>query len=319
MYGQDSNVGICFQNSYGTAQTSSIYFLPHLTDGVKLEIPPLLDEAMRGVYDEGDSYIGPKKAGGDFETNAQAIALGVALKALMGNPSTVTSLGVYTHTFQPRTADFDQKCANNPLTYYRYLQTGSAELFYDLNASTLEMTIAKGELLKAKLGLVGGSYSQIADVAAGYPVGKKFAWDVTSVSIGGAGKDEMTEMTIVIDDQLEAMHTLNGTKFPARIRSTGMRTVAINGTLKFDNQDEYQQYISQSERELIANFKGTTEIQSGYYEEIKIQAPLLRYSDIPVAAGGAGEIEVSFSASAKYSVDSATALMITLTNTQAAY
>lgn len=318
-YGQDSNIGISFQDSYGSSLVDSVYFLPHLTDGVKLEIPPLIDEAMKGIYDEGESYEGPKMVAGDFETTAQAISLGVMLRAMMGAPSTVNSDGLYTHTFKPRIADFDEKCANDPVTYYRYLQTGSAELLYDLNASTLELAIANGELMKAKIGFVGGSFEQLADIAAAYPVGKKFAWDVTSVSIGGAGKDEMMDLTITIDDQLEAQHTLSGSKYPARIKRTGMRTVAVAGTLKFDNQDEYQQFISQSERALIVNFKGITEVQSGYYEEIKIELPAMRYSDVPVAAGGPGPLEISFTGAGKYKVTSATALQITLTNTQAAY
>ena len=318
-YGQNSNIAFCFQNSYGTEQVSSLYFLPHLADGVKLEKPDVVDEAMRGVFDEGDSYEGLNKAGGDFATNAQAIGLGVLLKGLMGDPTTVASDGHYTHTFRPRTADFDEKCANNPLTYYRYLETGSAELFYDMNISALELGVVNGELMKAKATLVGGSHKQIANVSASYPVGKKFTWDVASISIGATGRDEMLDLTIVFDDQLEATHTLNGSRYPARIKRTGMRTVSVNGTLKFDNQDEYQQFIAQSERELVLNFKGPTAVDSGYYEEVRITLPALRYTDIPVAAGGPGEIEASFTAKGKFHVGSAVAGEVVLVNTQAAY
>jgi len=324
-YGQNSNIAIGFQDTYGTATTDSgtlvgsLYFLPHLSDGVKLEIGEIVDEAMRGIFDEGDSYEGPKSAGGDFDTTAQAISLGVMCRAFFGPPVTVTSGGVYEHTFTPRTSDFSEKCAGDPTMYYRYLETGSAEVFYDLNASMLELGITNGELLRSKITFVGGSHLQIAALVADYPVGRKFAWDVASVSIAGVGRDEQMDLTITFDDQLTASHTLNNSKFPSRIKRSGMRTVAVAGTLKFDNQDEYQQFIAQSERELIVNFKGGTEIQSGYYEEIKITCPAMRYVDIPVQAGGPGEIEVSISAKGKYHTGSATSAQVVVVNTQASY
>jgi len=318
-YGQSSNIGISFQDSYGTLLTSSVYWMPHVSDGVGLNIEQLTSEESRGIYDMGDAYTGKKSVDGDLSLDVQPIPIGVIFQAIFGEPTTVTSGAVQSHTFKPRTADWDALSANNPFTYHQYLDTGSAQLFSDMNASTLEISVSQGELLKMSMGMVGGSYSQIANLTPSYPNGEHFTWDTTSISLGGSGKTEIMDLTINIDESLEAMHTLNGSKYPSRIKRTGFRSIECNGTLKFDDQTEYQEFITQTERELIATFTGATEIQSGYYDMIEIKLPKLRYGELKPVAGGAGEMEVSFTGAAKYSVDSATSMQVLLVNTQAAY
>ena len=317
-YGQSSNIGISFQNSYGTLLTDSVYWMPHVTDGVGVNIEDLMSEASRGIYDEGDSYTGKKNSDGDLELEAQPIPMGVIFKAMFGDPVTVNSGSVYAHTFKPRTSDWDSKSANNPLTYHQYLDTGSAQLHYDMNANTLELSIANGELLKMTCGFVGGSFQQIANLSPSYPTGKHFTWDATSLSIGSAGKDEITDISISIDESLEAMHTLNGSRYPSRIKRTGFRTIEVSGTLKFDDQVEYQNFLNQTENELVVTLEGVTQIQSGYNEMLEIKVPALRYTELKPSPS-VGEMEVGFSGKAKYSVSSATALQIELRNTQAAY
>lgn len=320
-YSQKSNTGIIFQNSYGTVgAVNSIHFIPNLSESLKLNIPPLVSENMRGVFDEGDTYEGARTVEGSIETEAQPIALGALFKSILEETSVVTSGGIFTRTFKPRVSDFDDKSANNPVTLYAYRDTGSAMLYQDMNGAMLELGISNGEFLKAKVDYVGGEFSQIAAVSASYPVGKRWTWDSTSVSLGGAAVSEVMDMTISIDDGgLEASHTLNNSKYPSRVKRTSMRSISVSGTLKFDNQDEYQEFISQSERELIMSFKGATEIQSGFYEVLTIKLPKMRYEEAAPTAEGAGYIELSVSAKGKYSVDSGSSIEITLINTQAVY
>lgn len=318
-YGQNSNIGISFQNSYGTSLTNSVYWMPHVSDGLGLNIEQLTSESMRGINDPGDSYAGKKTVDGDLEIEFQPIPAGVLLQGLMGAPSTVTSGAYYTHTFNPRSSDFDDKCAGHPITYHQYFDIGSANLLYDLNVSGMEIGIAAGELLKMTASFVGGQHTQVANISATYPVDKHFSWDVGSVSIDGVSKTEIIDLTVTIDDALEAMHTLNGSKYPARIKRTGFRSIEVSGTLKFDDQVEYQNFLAQNEYRLVASFRGTTEVQSGYYEELIIDIPSLRYSEIKPSAGGVGEMDIGFTGMAKYNAGSGTAITITLANTQAAY
>ncbi|KKL79400.1 hypothetical protein LCGC14_2015250, partial [marine sediment metagenome] len=154
--------------------------------------------------------------------------------------------------------------------------------------------------------------------ATAFPVGGKYPWSVGSVSIGGAAKTEVMDMTITIDEAIEPMYTLNGSVFPSRTKRTGFRTVAIEGTVKFDDQVEFQQFISDAEQALIVTMVGAT-VSSGFTEDFTIRAPLLRYSEFKPSLAGPGQVEVGFTARGIYSVTSATALQLTLVNTLAGY
>lgn len=319
-YGQKSHVAICFQNSWDTVNVSSLHHIQHLEESVGLNIPPLIDESASQRFDEGDSYAGARTVDGTLNTNVKPIPLGVFLKGLMGDPTTVTSDALFTHTFKPRTSDFDKFSAGNPLTYLKHLDdAGSATLFYNLNISQLELGCANGEFLTANATFVGGTFQQIADVAAAFPAGKRLAWDSSSLQVNDAANPDFRDLTITINEQLEAMHTLNASPYPSRVKRTARRTIEVAGTYIFDNQTEYQKFIDQSEQPLIVHFESSTQVQSGYNEACTIIIPALRYKELKPTAPGTGKIEVGFTADAKYSTTSATAIHIEVRNTISGY
>lgn len=319
-YGMKTDVGLSFQNSYGTSLVNSIYWLSFLSEDFAVSKEQIISEGMRGIFDEGAHYEGMNSVDATLEVEAHPISLGAMMRAAFGNPTSVQSGGIFAHTFKPRTADFDLSAAGIPCTIVKQLgDAGSAHHFSDMVASKFGLSIANGELLKASIGFLGGKYAQSAAVAASYPTGKHWTFDVASVTLATSAQGGVVDLNLEIDESLENRHTVGTQKTPSRTVRSGFRTLSIDGTLIFDNQNEYQRFLDQSERELIVNLKGTTEIQSGYFETLTIRAPLFRYAEIKPVAGGPGKIEASFSSKGVYSVSSATALQITLVNTQAAY
>lgn len=321
MYGQTTDIGVALQNSYGTANVSSLQWVPFTSEGLGLNIPPLISQAMRGVHDEGDHYAGPRSIDGDLSVEAQPIAIGQLLAAFFGRPTSTqfAATGVYEHAYIPGSADFDENCAKVPVTILKNFDVGSAEQLSDLNASTFEMSITNGEFLSANIGFVGGNFEQIAPVTPSFATGKRWTWDQSSVDIGGAANCDIKDLSISVDDSLEAQHTLCGSAYPSRIKRTGFRSTSISGTLDFASQDEFQEFLNQTERELDLTLTGAVEVSSGYYNSLRIQVPLLRHTEFKPVAGGAGNIEVGFSSKGVYSVDSGTALKVSLVNTQTAY
>lgn len=319
MYGQTTELGLCFQDSFGTPLTDSMYWIPFTSEELGIDKPPLIEQDMTGIFDEGAHYEGPNTITGDINMEAHPISLGVFLKAAMGDPSTVTSDALYSHTFKPRIADWDEKSAGIPCTVQKYFGVGSADLLSDMVVGTYEFNISNGEFLMFKAGFVGGTFSQQARIAPSYPTGKRWTFDQSSNSMGDVGQPAISTLTVTVEESIEASHTLNTSKYPSRVKRTGFRTVNVSGTIKFDNKDEYEEFLNQTERQLIGTFTGNVEVQSGYYDTLKIDVPLARYTEFKPVAGGPNEIEVSFSSKGVYSVDSATALAVTLTNTQAAY
>jgi hypothetical protein len=182
-----------------------------------------------------------------------------------------------------------------------------------MNASAMELNVANGEFLTANFTFVGGSFAQIADVAATYPADKEFTWDGTSMSIGGTAIEDILQLNVKLEDSLEAKHTLNNSLVPSRIKRTGFRMLTVGGTLLFSNQDEYQEFLAQSERNLTVTFVNSAA------DSIEMIVPLMRYTDFKPASDGPGEVEVSFSGKGVWSQTSATIFQLTLTNDQVAY
>lgn len=321
MYGMDASVGICFQNSFGTALTSSMHWISQLSEDIALKKEPIISEGMRGVYDEGAIYEGLNSVEGGIEAEAHPISVGALLKTVLGNPTSVTSGAIFTHTFKPRTSDFDQYAAGQPCTIVKHLgDAGSAHRYYDMVGGELELSCSAGEFLKVKVGFTGGKYDQVAEIAASYPTGDSlFTWDVASFSIGGSAVNDLSEWSLTLSENLANQHTMNGLKTPAKTKRDGFRTLEIAGTLIFDTQTEYQQFLSQSEREMDVTLKTASQIQSGYYETLRIQTPKMRYTEFPPTQNAAGQLEVGVSAKGVYSVTSATALQITLINSKSGY
>jgi hypothetical protein len=320
--GMKGNLALAFQSSYGTHNVSSLYHIQFLEESVALKKGQLNDQSIgRGVFEEGDAEEGPNTIDGTVRIAAKSLSLGVLLQAALGNASSVKadSAAVYTHTFNPSQTDFDEFSAGKPITILKYTDdAGSASLFYDLNATTLELSASNGEFLTAAISVVGGSFRQIANVSPAFPTGKRFKWDQSSVTIDGTATNKINELTITVENGLEPRHTLCGSVYPSHIKRTAFRTFDISGTMLFDNQTEFQQFLAQTERKLVINFRGGVDISSGYRDELRIEIPSYRLTEFPVN-NVLGPIEVSFSASGRYNTGSATAIKIVLVNTQTAY
>lgn len=317
MYGQDAKIGISFQNSYGTANVASLHWLEPISESVSLSKAQLTQKGMRGSFDKGQSQEGINTVGGDITIEAKANALGVLLSAVNASPVTSTtgvSSGTYfQHTFKPRQADHNLLCAERPFTFLKYLgDVGSAHQYYDLNGNNLELNIANGELLTAKMSIVGGSYARIASVAAAYSASNAIDWSVSSVSFAGVANTGIRSMTISQELALQAQNTIDIKKFPSRIKRTDSRMVNISGTLIFEDQGEYNQFLNQVDQQVVINLKGTSQVSSGFYEALTIDIPSMRYTEFPIAVGGPGQLEISFKATAQYNIGSATTIAYTL-------
>lgn len=325
-YGQNSVLAISFQDSAGTSNVDSLHFVPFTSEGLALIKEPLTSEQMRGIFDEGPDSEGMNSVEGDVEVEAQSIALGAMLTAVFGKPTTTAVGSGFEHVWTPQTSDWSTRLANLPVTVYKHLSDpGSAHVFYDLNGSSIELSSAAGEFLNAIVSFVGGKEEQIEALTPSYPDEVRWPWDVASLQLAPNSGDSLSaldtimDFTITVDEQLEAQHTHSATKTPSRIKRTGFRTVEVSGTMKFEDQDEYQQYKAQSERAFQAHFRGPAEISSGVRESLTIDIPAFRLRELPPSAEGAGPIEVSFTAAGKYHTGSGTAIQVTLVNTQAAY
>jgi hypothetical protein len=315
-YGMTGHAGFWEQDSYGTSQVGSSGFLPIITESINESIPPIVQEGMKGRFEEGESFEGFHEITGDMVSECHPVMLGRALKAWFGqdSPSAIAS-DYWTHTFKPRTSDFDDLAAVPPHTIEIYRDAGSAFLYSDMLCNALTIEIAHGALLKMTTGWVGGGFAKSAKqtVSSGdYYAGSEYTWDQCSISFGGSAIDEVSALTLAFNNSLEAKGTLDGTKFANRIKRNGYRTLEISGTLLFTSQTEADNFRNQTEQRVVIT---TTQAS----DQMEIVLPAMRYTEFPVAIGGPGLIEVGFTAAAKYHEGSGTMIDITLINTHGAY
>jgi hypothetical protein len=320
-YGQDASIGIALQNSFGTqANVGSIFQIPLLSEDVGLAQEELISQNLNGRFDEGDAYSGQRQFGGQLECEAQPLALGALLTAVINDPvQTQVESFVQSYVFTPRTSDFDANIPNRPVSYYKHLKdSNSAQLFYDLGGARFELQQSAGGFLLARTNFVGGKRATVGSQALTLDESPRWPWNTASLSLAAAAVDDFTDMTITHDEGLEARFTLDGSLVANRIKRSTSRTVRVAGTLIFETQDELDNFVDETTQAMVITFRGTTEIQSGYFDTLTIDMPAFKWLDYKPVVRGPGEIEVSFTGKADYHASSGTSIQYTLQNTYAA-
>jgi len=323
-YGVKSTLGLRFQATYGEVpQASNTFeFFEFMTESVTEKVPPLKVTGMRGIFDEGETEPGAITIDGDINIESRALDCGVMLKAMFGEPVTsqIGATGVYTHVWIPNQEDFSDLSAKIPFSLHKHLDvTGNAAIFNDMNASMMEWQLANGDFLKTKMTVVGGGLTELALDTAVYKTGRRFTWDQTSVSLGGVANCDFRELTVAVDDSLEAQHTLCNSAYPSRIKRTDFRKITVGATLVFRTNDEVAAFRAQAERPLVIHTRGKVDVGSGNFESLQIELPLMRYIDIDPAASSPGSLEISTNSDGKYSLAAGHGFRITLVNTETSY
>lgn len=309
MYGQDAILAVSLQSSGGFSSVASNYYIPMLSETLSPIIEQLGSATMRGILDANPSQEGKKSITADIMCEADPATLSVLLNTGLTRVSSLETAFQH-HIFKPATADFDKLYAEIPATWSVDMSdAGSGHVFSDMNTTMLEFVVSNGELMTIKASLVGGTYTQeaLGYGTAGYPTDQAFAWDTSSIQLGGVAVCENSDLTITIDSKLEAKWTLCNKSTPTRIKRTDLRNVSVAGTVNFADQTEYQKFLAQGTQGFIASF------MSGSHQLI-IKAPNMKYTEFPIGIEGPGEIEVAVSGTFEYSATSLTAVEIEVWN-----
>lgn len=315
-YGMRSHLGVSFQNSFGTSNVNSMHYVPIISESLSENIPTVESEAVRGRFEAGGSYEGMHEYAGDIVFDGHPILLGKFLKAWFGQSSATLQTSNYHHVFNPIANDFCAKAAVSPMSVEIYRDSGSAHLFSDLLCNQMVIELAHGAIVKCTASVIGANRAKVADSTPSYLPGSDYTFDQGSFSWQGSNNgaiDSIQNMTISLNNQLEASGTLNNTKRPSRIKRTGFRTIEISGTMLLENDNESDHFLNSAHQRIVSTLTGAG---SDFFE---MDIPDFRYTEYPMNMGGPGLITVSFAGVAKYSADSGTMATFTLSNTLSAY
>lgn len=316
-YGQNAGLALVFQNSFGTAgSVNSLHQIPLLNEDLGLDQDELISQNLNGRFDEGDAYSGRRRYGGGIEAEAQPQALGALITSVVNDPTqTDSGASLATFDWEPRTGDFDATIPQRPISFYKYLvDGGSAQLFYDLVGSRLELSVTEGGFMLVRPSYLGGKTSAVASQSLTLDSTPRLPWNTTSLSLGGAANADFRSITITHDEQLEERFTLDGTLTTNRVKRNAARTIRVAGTLIFENQDELDNFKAEATQRFVLSLKSATEVQSGYPYGLEIIIPSFKWLQFPVNIQGPGEIEVNFQAKGEYNAGSGTSIHYTLYN-----
>jgi hypothetical protein len=257
---------------------------------------------MIGRFEEGAVYDGINRVLGtiNFELTPRSINCALAM-AVNYAPVSVTSASIRTLTWLPNTVDYDATYVKAPWSGYKqFTDSNSAEHFYDLQASQLDITVANGQFTTGRLTIAGGARiatgtgsKNIIPNAA--DAGVLFPWNVASISLAGVALGKNSEITVSLNEQVEALYTNNASLAPFKYTRTGFRQVTISGRLYMNDRAELNQFSDGTQARLVITLVNTrTAVQSGYYNTFQIDVPQMKFTQYKPVASGPGEVSVDF-------------------------
>lgn len=329
-YGAQIKFAIARQTAAGSGNAvtavGSYHHVALISEDVGLEKDEVISQNLTGRFEQGATYDGVSKIAGTIECEVTPKALGALLTAVLGPAATsVTSGSMRTLTFFPSTGDYSATIIQQPFSIYKqFADASSAEHYFDCQFGQLDFQFSQGQLLRTRVAVAGGSRVatgigsmgialDTADLSLG------MTWDTTSVSYGGTAVGAFSDITVSLNENIDALYTVNGTLAPYKFTRTGFREVTVNGTMYFDSRSAYNDFVSGTQRQLLINATAKkTQIQSGYYAALTIDVPQLKITQFKPGAGGPGEVSVSFTGRGVIDPNSNYTLKVTLVNTYGA-
>lgn len=303
-YGAQIKFGIARQSAAGAAVTTATsYFGIALTnEDVGLEKEELISANLTGRFEQGAVYDGVSKVAGTIEFELTPVNMLAALMATVNYaPTIVTSGSLRTATWLPNATDFSSTLVKAPISIYKqFSDASSAEQFYDCQFSQMELSLSQGQFMKGRMTVVGGARTPTGIGSLGVlppanDVGVLFPWSVASLSLGGSAISQYSDISISLNENVDAIYSMDGTLTPYKYTRTGFREVTVQGTMYFTNRDLLNAFANGTQQRLLVTLQATrSAIQSGYYNTLVIDVPQMKVTAFKPGASGPGEVSVSF-------------------------
>lgn len=325
-YGAQIKFGIARQTAAGSGNAAtaagSFHHFPLVSEDVGLEKEEVVSGNLTGRFEQGAVYDGTNRIAGTIEFEPTPKALGAVLTALCSTPVSVSSGSLRTLSFLPSAQDYSATLIQQPFTIYKqFTDATSAEHYFDAQFSQLEITFAQGQLLRARATVAGGARAATGIGSLALPLDTQdlqlgLLWDATSISYGGSGVSNYSELTVALNEAIEPLYSLNGTLAPYKYTRSGFREVTVNGTMYFADRSALNDFVTGTQRRLIVHAQARkAEIQSGYYASLTVDVPQMKITQFKPGASGPGEVSVSFTARGVLDPSSSYSIKYTLINT----
>jgi hypothetical protein len=318
-YGQDGHIGVSFQQSLGTAYTTSMEYIPFISETLTENIEDLISESLSSRIEEPDPYEGMHANEGDIVMEVHPHNIGKFLLAWAGQESVSYVQSIYNHNMVPVSDDWDaEKAALPPMTIEVYRDTGSAYQYFDMLCNQLTFEISQGAIYRCTAAMIGAQFAWMSKSAPSYEVGSYYTWDTVSVSLAGNPVSDIAELTVTLNNNLEGKAYLDGNKYHGRILRNDYRMIELSGTMLLVGDAQARIYRARTPQRLVISATDPTTVMLDH-NRLEIDIPQMRYTEFPPNISGPNLVEISFSGKGGYDPTSSYAIQFTLNNTTTAY
>lgn len=330
-FGVDSN------NSTTTTYSSTIIeFIPFISETLQVFRDDIVDPGITQSWDEDGMFDGFQRIEGNMTAIPNATNLGYFLRSAFdtstfypssGGPVNENSCATFReHRFITKATQFQTGSGADVPTLTCEIHrgpagVGSAFVYYNLATNNLEMSINGGDNLRVSADYIGRSYGRKAITAVvTYRQTQSIPWHSASVAFGNtaaglAGSPQFENLTFRIENNLQGIPRLDGRKTADLVKRTDFRRIAVNGTIAFINDSEYDRFTNGSEMAIRVCFRDPTNSSSWL---LMLDLPRIRYLTFPVNIGGPGRVTVGFTGKALFDANSNYSLQVMLINSKSA-
>lgn len=311
---------LMFQGSLQAGLPGSGHAVALLSETLSEEIGQLERPLIADDYREWDSERGLRSIGGDLVMELDPWTIGTGLKAVFGACTTTSGTPTAndkTHVFSEQNSYHAEGVPLEPFAVRMGRQTGSQYVYEDQFGNQLALNWANGEFVKGTISAIGGHLINSFDTesAPTYPT-KAYTppanWSQVSLSIFGATPNQVRSIDFTMNNQLEAVPTLNNKDYATWADRTGPRQVRVNMTVRVGPaffSSLHASYLSNSGMAVSINTKFDANGQ-----RLLISVPEFRIDTWPHNMGGPGPQELSLSGRGLFNVGLGYAALATLVN-----
>lgn len=321
--GRKGFIGVAIEETPGVA-VSSVKYLPYDSCTLNNVVEVLDDEAAKGIRERAWGSIAARERGeGDIEIKMDVENLPYLLYPALGEKTTSTASGettVYEHVLT-------RKSANPPVTAtFNFNDTVETRRFTYSTMNTLELSFTD-EWVTASVNVISkkptaGSgvlavteESVLAFKDANIYFGTDLATAVSNYE-SDTNSIKLSAFTLNINNNAEA-HYLSGSSSPDHI-AIGEFDAGGDYTLFFENTTEKNAHELQTQRAMVASFKGQS-IGNGSTEEILVKIPSFHITVRAVDTAPAGFVTENPTFVADYDSSAGYSVQVTVRNQTSDY
>lgn len=311
-YGFRGFIGIAPETTWGTPVSPAKY-LETLSENVTVNYDRFTYRNIDNKISMQSDAAGIMRVDGNISLAAFPDSVLYALRGSYNTVSTSVVLSgfLFEHNLYINTTDFSTNAAAKPYTLQIFRDTSQMFIYSGATFSKVEFNYTPNQDVRMSLDVIGkagtlGAYSSPTFTTS---PSKPFDFSTTEIKIDTVASTILNNINVSIDNNLNAVTTINNSNKIERIKRQGPQMIRVTGTMEFDDKAQYTKFINETETRV--------EITSTLASSYKLYAnfPKLIFTSFPTQTQGRDRLLIDFEAKARYSSSDGYAALFKLTNT----